>query len=557
MKKAILLILFAILQTNVYAACQDVVKDLSCSISLNGGSVPASQACGSICGSLEGTCSGPGTWNSFSWCASAELTGYGPRTYSVTCIVTEAQQQASCGASGGIWNPSTCQCDPPPCQVFQRCETYWNTGNGMGVAIGPGIVAQTDPNYTGAGYYAMRLFEVDTCTNGCGPTGCVHLLMDVPGTCAEHGYCDPGDNSCNKPVPGPGSSSSAGSSSSYEPPECVCMGCFGGSCMVTCSDGSSRTCAGDFENCTELKNSPEWTQCTAPSSSPSGGSSSGGGGSSASPSSQANAVDGLNALIDTLHHSNQLQEVGHGIMRDGQEQNKGFFEDARAYFAGVLKQVTGIFGNTNNINNNTNNINKNLNSIEGKLDNIANRPRDTTIVNVGGDTINIKGDTNIINIPIDSAPGLPWDTAASVAGFRGSWDSLAQHLDSMVNPDTIHTGPPDSLIRGLYGVLDSGAGRIYRDTIDGLVAQGIANNVLSGQGSNTCPAFIMSSYPITIGPVTFDLTQNVKLGQYLCNPVIGGKSAWDIGRTILRIVVAIGCMFFLFRCATGTLGGEE
>lgn len=145
------------------------------------------------------------------------------------------------------------------------------------MALGPGI--GVDTNYSGPGYYAMRLYHCDTCEH---VDHCT-LLMDVPGTCDQHGYCPPGELSCDGPSPG-SSSSSARSSSSYEPPDCVCLGCFEGSCLVTCSDGSNRACAGDFDNCTELKNSPEWTQCTAPSSSPSGGSSgSGGGGSSSSP----------------------------------------------------------------------------------------------------------------------------------------------------------------------------------------------------------------------------------------------------------------------------------
>lgn len=446
------------------------------------------------------------------------------------------------------WNSQTCTCNPPPpppCQTFYHCETYFNNGNGLGVSLGPGV--GVDTNYTGPGYYAMRLWAVDTCDG----TEHKQLLMDVPGTCDQQGYCEPGVVSCDSVPPGGGSSSSAGSSSSsYEPPNCVCLGCFGGSCMVTCSDGSNRTCTGDFANCTELKNSPEWTECTAPGPNSGGSSSSPGGGSSAGPSSQDNAIDGLNALIDTVHHSNELQEVGHGIMRDGIEQNKNFFDDVRGFFGGLLSQITGIFNNTDNINKNTNNINKTLNEIK-------NKPRDTTIVNVQGDTINIQGDTNIINIPIDSAPGLPWDTAGAVAGYQGIWDSMARGLDTMINPDTIHTGPADSLVRGVYGSLDSGVGRIYRDTINALVNNGLQNSTLSGTGSNSCPAFLMASYPLTIGPVTFDLTRNVKLGQYVCTPILGGKTAWELGRILIRIVVSIACMFFLFKCATGTLGGDD
>jgi hypothetical protein len=244
-------------------------------------------------------------------------------------------------------------------------------------------------------------------------------------------------------------------------------------------------------------------------------------------------------------------------MKDGNDQNKSFFDDARAYFAGMLKQITGIFSNTNNISNNTNNINKNLNSISGKLDNIANRPRDTTIVNVAGDTINISGDTNIINIPIDSAIGEPWDTTGGlVAGLKGVFDSTILGNDTLTEWDTIHRGSVDSIGGSIVATFDSGAGKYYKDTLNGWINNGLQNSVLSGQGSNNCPAFLMSSYPMTIGSVTFDLTQNVKLGQYLCQPVIGGRSGWEIGRTILRIIVSIGCMFFLFKCATGTINEE-
>lgn len=564
MKKALLLILFAIMQTNLFARSCTPLTYLAGSSGVGGNErcqtffAPngVTEFCSGFlaASNYASSCAWCGAGSTASYCQSCGGSSIACHTGCYQCTDACLRDSVLGCPNNQVWNSAKCACEeppPPPCQVFYHCETYFNTGTGMGVALGPGI--GVDTNYSGSGYYAMRLYEVDTCDVNCGPTGCSRLLMDVPGTCEQQGYCPAGDLSCNQPIPGGSSSSAGSSSSSYEPPECVCMGCFGGSCMVTCSDGSNRTCAGDFDNCTELKNSPEWTQCTAPSSSPSGGSSgSGGGGSSSSPpSNQQDQLGALNAIIDTLHHSNQLQEKGHGIMEAGQEQNKSFFDDVRGFFGGLLSQVAGIFGNTQTIANNTSKTNS-------LLTDIKNKPRDTTIVNVSGDTniVNVGGDTIIVNVGGDSV-GRPWDTAGAVAGARSSWDSLTRALDSLPNPDTIHTGPVDSLVTGVVGSLDSGVGRIYRDTIDGLITQGIANSTLSGQGSNTCPAFIMQSYPLTIGSITFDLTQHVKLGQYLCNPVIGGKSAWDIGRTILRIVVAIGCMFFLFKCATGTLGGDD
>lgn len=560
MKKILLITLFAILQTNSFAR--------NCSFDNDRGS-------GHEFGH-SGTC--PSNWASA--CASypPELKCYygeiptGQYTlisatcggfynkldcrWDIECCTDQcAADSIQCNAPN-VWNSETCSCNPPPpppCQRFLHCETYFNTGFGLNVSLGSGI--GIDTNYTGPGYYAMRLSMCDTCS---GVPHC-DLMMDVPGTCEQHGFCPPGALSCDSVAPGGSSSSAGSSSSSYEPPDCVCMGCFGGSCMVTCSDGSNRTCVGDFENCTELKKSPTWTECTAPNSSPSSsGAGSSAAGSSASPSSQDNAIDGLNALIDTVHHSNELQEVGHGIMRDGIEQNKNFFDDVRGFFGGLMSQITGIFSNTDNISKNTNNINKGVNNIANKLDSIKNRPRDTTIVNVAGDTINITGDTNIINIPIDSSIGEPWDTSGGLVGMlTGAFDSTLTGLDTMPNWDTIHRGSVDSIGRGITAVWDSGAGKFYKDTLGKWMSSGIQNSTLSGTGSNSCPAFLTSSYVINIGSISVDLTRNVKLGQYLCTPVFGGRTGWELGRTLLRIIVAIGCMFFLFKCATGTIGGDE
>lgn len=52
----------------------------------------------------------------------------------------------------------------------------------------PGEIPVVIPGYSGPGYYAMRLYEVDSCQVPPKLT----LRMDVPGTCEEHGYCDPG-----------------------------------------------------------------------------------------------------------------------------------------------------------------------------------------------------------------------------------------------------------------------------------------------------------------------------------------------------------------------------
>lgn len=563
MKKILLITLFAILQTNSFAArsCQTNYAGSNYIDSYGTASVEkTATGCRIYRGSTSASVGIPSGYDvsECTWgCSYYGGGGYRDAArIDYTCCTDACLLDSVAGCPDGqTWNSAACRCDeppPPPCQLHEVCITYWNTGAGVSVQIDPNEITTLPPDYSGSGYYAMKLFDVDSCQT---PPR-ITLKMDVPGTCEEHGYCDPGENQCTKPK----SSSSVGSSSSsYEPPDCVCMGCFGGNCMVTCSDGSNRTCVGDFDNCAELKASPEWVECTAPNSSPSSsGAGSSAAGSSASPSSQDNAIDGINALIDTLHHSNELQEVGHGIMREGQKQNKGFFENALGFMAGMMEQVTGIFSNTNKIANNTNKIANNTNNIKDALNEIKNKPRDTTIVNVAGDTINITGDTNIINIPIDSSIGEPWDTSGGLVGMMtGAFDSTFTGLDTLPNWDTIHRGSVDSIGRGITAVWDSGAGKFYKDTLGKWMSSGIQNSTLSGTGSNSCPAFLTSSYVINIGSISVDLTRNVKLGQYLCTPVFGGRTGWELGRTLLRIIVAIGCMFFLFKCATGTLGGED
>ena len=48
-------------------------------------------------------------------------------------------------------------------------------------------------------------------------------------------------------------------------------------------------------------------------------------------------------------------------------------------------------------------------------------------------------------------------------------------------------------------------------------------------------------------------------GTYLCQPIFGTITPWALGRVLLRAIVAISCMWFLFKCATGFKGdsGEE
>lgn len=511
---------------------------------------------------------GPDQWNT-AYQITADIETY-CRVCNNACEADPTYKE-DCPA-GQIWDPNACACKSPGCGdnggscPFFKCQTYWNDGQGGKDPLRPGEIPLTGNFGGGGGYYAHVVIASDPCA--C--TG-DHIIEDAPATCEEMGYCKSG-NACiysDRRGEGYSSSSGANSSSSSPPVNCTCIGCFGGNCSVMCDDGSTRTCVGDFSSCGELKNSPTWATCTEPISSPSSSASSGASSSDSqsSPSSQANDLDALNAIIDTLHHSNELQEIGHQNQKDiadkidqNNTQNGGFFAAALSYLKGLL-------GNTQNQVNKQNATNNKLDDIANKLDDIKNRPRDTTIINIsspsGGGGETGGSDTTIVNISfgIDSNIGAgKWDTATATAGYKNSYDSAAAYWDSTAaaaDGDTIPSAGEmmQAYKDGFVSFRDSGAGKMYRDTLGAIAEKFIDNGTLTGSGSNSCPSVLTRSMTFNIAGITAN--PNLTLGTYLCTPVFGGVTGWTLGRTLLRALVSIACMFFLFKCATGTLGGEE
>lgn len=149
MKKVILLILFVILQTNVFAR--------NCQYStMSHGPFASNETCG-LETANNGHSFGCNVWSSggnWAHCGSTSIPvnptckGVSNSLGGITCQGSVYCCTDQCAADSlscqGQWNSKTCTCLPPPCEVFERCETYWNTGNGLGVSIGQGIAAQTD-----------------------------------------------------------------------------------------------------------------------------------------------------------------------------------------------------------------------------------------------------------------------------------------------------------------------------------------------------------------------------------------------------------------------------
>ena len=82
------------------------------------------------------------------------------------------------------------------------------------------------------------------------------------------------------------------------------------------------------------------------------------------------------------------------------------------------------------------------------------------------------------------------------------------------------------------------------------------NGTISGNGSNNCPSLLTRHHTLTIGSVSVDVGS---LGGSLCEPIVGGVTMWAMARMLLRAIVAIGCMLWIYSEVVGvkTTGEDD
>lgn len=200
---------------------------------------------------------------------------------------------------------------------------------------------------------------------------------------------------------------------------------------------------------------------------------------------------------------------------------------------------------------------------------------------MGGDSSGVYNDSNVLAAlaGIDSALT---DTAgagngADTAGAGGWLDSLSSWLDSLSfgslfggsgsKCDTTGgkqcnmAGSLDSAAGGLGAMGDSLTGALtggaIGDSLEHWENQFLNNGVITGSGSNSCPSVLGRNFHVTIkGNVGYDFT----LGKYLCATIPSTNiTFWTLCRVVLRAMVAISCMWWLYRAVTGTdsSGGDD
>lgn len=387
-------------------------------------------------------------------------------------------------------------------------------------------------------------------------------------------------------------------------------------CDTTCNENSELTCMGSIDgvnvylrscngkvtkceadgSCDMAIRKVANGECENPNDPPSPTSSSGSSSSSEAGSSSGTGED-WEWLKDSLH-------VIHVTNRDSLGAINHNLENMQPFVAGTYDQVTDIAGtahdinsniltsfeflndikeNTGNTANNTNNINNKLTNTNQLLTDLNNKNWSVTV----RPEITVQGDTNIVNVQTDTAHsgaaildflkgmfgGMDTTGNYDTTGWggvndsaRGAYDeSFGRGWQSQVNCDSARGNCDESVIgshgldsakdsyrrtfRALGDSLRNGA---FGDSLSNWGGKFTGNGVITGSGSNSCPSVLTRTYRIDLyGTAGFDMT----LGTYLCAPIFGQTTAWTLCRLLIRASVALACMWFLFRCATG-FGGR-
>lgn len=156
----------------------------------------------------------------------------------------------------------------------------------------------------------------------------------------------------------------------------------------------------------------------------------------------------------------------------------------------------------------------------------------------------------------DTAAGNPQDTAGSGAALQSRLNQIDSAVAAYDVPDMSDSIP--SAVEGIRtktrDMRDSIAGGAVGDSVNAWSQAFLNNGVLTGNGSNACPAALTRGVEFTFPHV--GTVQAGSLGQYLCTPVAGlSVTLWQVARLLMRALVAIACMWWLFREVTGTATG--
>lgn len=164
---------------------------------------------------------------------------------------------------------------------------------------------------------------------------------------------------------------------------------------------------------------------------------------------------------------------------------------------------------------------------------------DTSGAAAAGDTTGKGGELDALGDSLANALwGYPCDTtggkscntayigANGIANARNGWKGAADALGDSLN------------------------GGAIKDSVNSWTNKIVNNGVLSGNGAATCPAVFNRTWQVPLGTgITYTFGP---FGKIVCYDFFGGITFWALARIVLRAMVAITCMWWLYHAVTGT-----
>jgi hypothetical protein len=178
-------------------------------------------------------------------------------------------------------------------------------------------------------------------------------------------------------------------------------------------------------------------------------------------------------------------------------------------------------------------------------------------VNVQGDTA--KAPAEILTLLRDKLGGGE-PNSGDTAGMGAQESALLGRLDSLLADSLPNMRDSIGTAVTQYGAAfdafrDSMENSPWADSVDKWTDALVDNGVITGSGSANCPAVLTRTWDVPLGVTTANVGP---LGKYLCASVPAvGVTLWALARVLLRAVVSIACMVWIFKAVLGIDGGNN
>ena len=181
-------------------------------------------------------------------------------------------------------------------------------------------------------------------------------------------------------------------------------------------------------------------------------------------------------------------------------------------------------------------------AVLGSLDSTLSLFGDSAGAVLGGDT---SGKGAILESYGDSLENSLWSWPCDTTGGN-SCGSAYIGANGLQNAKNSWKNSADALGDSLqHGAVN--------DSVNSWKNKLVNNGVLSGDGAATCPQVFTRTWNVPLGPtgITYEFGP---FSQIVCYDFFGGITFWALARIVLRAMVAITCMWWLYRAVTGTEG---